>query len=82
MIFSIKIQQIWMLNTSAGQIVARFIVWDIGNFWSIYMLKSVSFHFFTFSGAPKPRKKLGDDKKLGGKNLMMHSIYLNIKYDR
>ena len=61
-----------MLNNSAGQNVPRFIVWDnimlkfneikndIENFWSIYVLKSVSFHFFTLSGAPKPSKKLGD----------------------
>ena len=76
-----------MLNTSAGEIVPRFIVWDnimpkinkikkndIENFWSIYVLKVVSFHFFTFSGATKAREKLGDDKKLGDKKLVRHCI--------
>ena len=29
----------------------------------------MSFHFFTFSGAPKPGKKLGDDKNLGDKKI-------------
>ena len=29
--------------------------------------------FFTFSGAPKSRKKLGDDKKIGD------ALYLSIK---
>ena len=35
------------------------------------MLKSVRFHFFAFSRAQKPRKKLGDKK------LVMHCIGLN-----
>ena len=58
-----------MLNTSVGRIVPRFIVWnnimpkiseiknDIENFWSIYVLKSVSFHFFyTFEGTKTTQK--------------------------
>ena len=57
-----------MLNISGGQIVPRFIVWDnrmlkineikndIENFWSIYVLKSVSFHFLHFRGHQTAQK--------------------------
>ena len=76
MIFSIKIEQIWIVKTSVWQIVPSLIVWDnimpkiieikkndIENCWSIYMLKSVSFHFFHFR-----RKNLVMTKNLVRKN--------------
>ena len=78
-----------MLNTSAEQIVPRFIAWDnimpkINEIEQLHRKFLVSLHdeirefpFFTFSGAPKPRKKLGDDKKLADKKLVMHC---NLKF--
>ena len=75
-----------MLNTSAGRIEHHFIVWDnimskineikndIENFWSIYVLKSVSFHFLHFRGHQNRAKNLVMTKKLGDKKLVIHCI--------
>ena len=63
-----------MLYTSAGKIVVPASSFgttkinemknEIENFWLIYALKSVSFHFFLFSEVEKLCKKLGC-KKIG-----------------
>ena len=55
----------------------------IENFWLIYVVKFVSSYFFTLSGAPKPRKNIGDDKKLGDKKLVMHCIgFYNVNNEK
>ena len=70
-----------MLTTSARQILPRFIVCDnimpkINEkkmtskfFGQLTCWNPWVFIFLTFSGAPKPRKKLSDDKKIGDKNV-------------